>query len=145
MGAYGDDDGNGADELAGEALLAQMAQMGEAVLLPDRLILNTDRLFASGKAQLRSEAMPPVRAIGVELEDMGVMAIGVICHTDSAGADTFNLKLSQDRATTLARTLGQVAGTTNVIGTGAGEQMPVADNSSSQGRRANRRCEIGAQ
>lgn len=70
--------------------------------------------------------------------------VSVIGHTDSTGSDTYNQGLSERRASSVAAYLEQ---NTNIsddkIDTeGRGESDPVADNSTSEGRAANRRVVI---
>lgn len=148
--AFGDDDDDDDGFVGDEAaamLLASMAESGEAVLLADRLILNTDRLFQSGKDTITTSALPVVRAVAMELRDMGVTGLMVVCHTDSTGNDNFNQQLSMKRARALAGAMQQTAGVhpSAVAAQGAGEVMPIADNATAAGRKANRRCEIAAQ
>jgi outer membrane protein OmpA-like peptidoglycan-associated protein len=64
-------------------------------------------------------------------------------HTDSRGADAMNLELSQKRAEAVRDYLvsrGVAASTVTALG--KGEQMPLADNDSTDGRATNRRVEI---
>ena len=61
-------------------------------------------------------------------------------HTDSQGAEEYNLNLSQDRASAVQvalSELGIAADRLNAIG--YGESQPIADNESAEGRAQNRR------
>ncbi|MBI4844267.1 MAG: OmpA family protein [Nitrospirae bacterium] len=61
-------------------------------------------------------------------------------HTDSAGTDTYNLKLSQQRAENVVKYLvehGIAAERLKAVG--FGESKPIADNSTEDGRQRNRR------
>lgn len=67
----------------------------------------------------------------------------LIGHTDDTGDTQFNAKLSEERA----RAIGQIfssAGinSANIFYQGAGETLPIADNSSLEGRARNRRVEM---
>ena len=67
----------------------------------------------------------------------------LIGHTDDTGDTQFNAKLSEERA----RAIGQIfssAGinSANIFYQGAGETLPIADNSSIEGRARNRRVEM---
>ncbi len=65
-------------------------------------------------------------------------------HTDSVGADKYNQTLSERRAKSVAdymRGLGITAD--RITEAGFGKDIPVADNSTEEGRRLNRRVEIG--
>jgi outer membrane protein OmpA-like peptidoglycan-associated protein len=64
-------------------------------------------------------------------------------YTDSTGTETFNLKLSQQRADTVRDYLvsqGLAAGA--IRAKGLGQDMPVASNDTAAGRQANRRVEM---
>ncbi len=65
-------------------------------------------------------------------------------HTDSTGSEAYNMKLSQKRADAAkAEFDNYLAGEDIEIVTEAkGETMPIADNSTIEGRRANRRVEV---
>jgi outer membrane protein OmpA-like peptidoglycan-associated protein len=64
-------------------------------------------------------------------------------HTDSTGSDEFNQKLSEQRAdTTKSYLIEQGLAEGSVSAKGFGKTMPVADNSTAEGRQKNRRVEI---
>jgi outer membrane protein OmpA-like peptidoglycan-associated protein len=69
--------------------------------------------------------------------------VDVMGHTDSTGADAYNLDLSRRRAESVKGYLVMrgVAGA-RVATIGYGEQYPRADNATEQGRALNRRVEI---
>ncbi|BCN94174.1 hypothetical protein THMIRHAM_19590 [Thiomicrorhabdus immobilis] len=69
--------------------------------------------------------------------------IAITGHTDSAGSEAYNQKLSQERAQEVAGYLANHGVVTDrMIVTGAGETNPVADNSTKEGRALNRRVEV---
>lgn len=76
-----------------------------------------------------------------EYPDTNVLVVG---HTDSAGAEEYNMTLSKNRAMSVTNYFTQEKGlsagrfTTNWYG----EQTPVADNSTAEGRAKNRRVNI---
>ena len=77
----------------------------------------------------------------VEYPDTNVLVVG---HTDSVGADAMNMTLSKNRATSVTnyfvQTKGLSAGrfTTNWYG----EDAPIADNTTAEGRAKNRRVNL---
>ena len=71
-------------------------------------------------------------------EGLTVILVG---FADSVGNKGANLRLSQKRANSV-RELLESKGVTNIVATGFGEAMPVADNGSESGRAKNRRVEI---
>lgn len=69
--------------------------------------------------------------------------IDVMGHTDSTGSDAYNLDLSKRRAEAVANYLSmRGVSRARIATTGYGEQYPVADNSTEEGRALNRRVEI---
>ncbi|WP_347302430.1 OmpA family protein [Croceibacterium sp. TMG7-5b_MA50] len=69
--------------------------------------------------------------------------VDVMGHTDSTGADTYNLDLSRRRAESVANYLvSRGVSRARLETVGYGEQYPVADNSTAEGRAQNRRVEI---
>jgi outer membrane protein OmpA-like peptidoglycan-associated protein len=70
-------------------------------------------------------------------------SLTVVGHTDNAGSDSYNQKLSEQRALSVARYLeGKRVHPMRLATSGKGESQPVASNSSDSGRQANRRVEI---
>ncbi|MBV1690064.1 OmpA family protein [Novosphingobium sp. G106] len=69
--------------------------------------------------------------------------IDVYGHTDSTGSDQYNQTLSENRARTVANYLTmQGVSAARIRSQGFGETLPVADNTTEEGRRRNRRVEI---
>ncbi|SFG23734.1 Outer membrane protein OmpA [Novosphingobium sp. CF614] len=69
--------------------------------------------------------------------------IDVYGHTDSTGSETYNMDLSKRRADSVARYLISRGVSSSRIQTqGMGENYPVADNATPEGRALNRRVEI---
>jgi len=92
-------------------------------------------LKADGKAKL-DDLVGKVKAINLEV----IIAVG---HTDSAGSDAYNQKLSVKRADAVKAYLTSKGIEKNRVYTeGKGEKQPVADNKTDAGRSKNRRVEI---
>ncbi len=77
----------------------------------------------------------------LEYPDTNVLVVG---HTDSTGADEYNMTLSKNRAFAVTNYFTQTKGlaatrfTTNWFG----EEQPIADNNTVEGRSKNRRVNI---
>ena len=77
------------------------------------------------------------------LADLGGVVIQVGGHADSTGASDFNQQLSLDRAQAVVDALIDYGVNPAIIrAVGYGEERPIADNETEQGRAANRRVEI---
>jgi len=81
---------------------------------------------------------------GVEiLKRHSDLKVEISGHTDSQGDDQYNLGLSERRAQAVADYLiAHGANADNITVKGYGESQPVADNSTKEGRAANRRVEL---
>jgi outer membrane protein OmpA-like peptidoglycan-associated protein len=69
--------------------------------------------------------------------------IEVVGHTDDVGDDAYNMDLSEQRAAAVTAYLidAGVDGS-KIVAVGAGESLPIATNTTEQGRAENRRVEI---
>ena len=69
--------------------------------------------------------------------------IEILGHTDNWGSDEYNMELSERRAASVKRYLvAQGVDPIRLFPAGCGERMPIADNSTSEGRAMNRRIEF---
>ena len=105
-------------------------------------------LFDSGSAQLREEAKPVLDKIGLILERYAEGTIEIEGHTDNIPISTSrfasNNELSSSRAISVFDYLVSVTNLNpaHIKNAGRGEYVPVADNSTAEGRAKNRRVEI---
>ncbi|MCR5734896.1 MAG: flagellar motor protein MotB [Lachnospiraceae bacterium] len=112
------------------------------------LTLNGALLFDSGSDQLKEESIPILKKIGMILKKYGKSIIEIEGHTDNvpihnAKFDSNN-ELSSARALAVFEYLVENSGLdpAMVKHSGRGEYVPVADNSTAEGRAQNRRVEI---
>ena len=112
------------------------------------LTLNGALLFDSGSAEIREDAYPLVDKIGAILNNYNANIIEIEGHTDnvpiSGGKFENNNVLSLYRALTVADYIRQIT-TLNpglLKSSGRGDYVPVADNTTPEGRARNRRVEI---
>lgn len=112
------------------------------------LSLNGAFLFDSGQAELKEEAKPVLNKIGVLLSKYADSIIEIEGHTDSVplngGRYENNDVLSSYRALAVFNYLKENAAIDPGVmkHSGRGEYLPVADNSTPEGRAKNRRVEI---
>lgn len=113
-----------------------------------QLTLKGAMLFDSGSALLKDEAKPVLDQVGVILERYAADTIEIEGHTDNvpmSGAKySNNDELSSGRALSVFNYLLEVTNLdpANIKHSGRGEYLPVADNSTAEGRSKNRRVEI---
>ncbi|QXH36921.1 OmpA family protein [Pseudomonas muyukensis] len=100
-------------------------------------------LFAFDSAELTGGAQQRLHSLLPKLNDPSVTRVKVVGHTDSVGSDSYNQKLSERRASSVAEYLiSQGLAPTKVTSQGRGEAEPVADNDTDEGRGHNRRVEL---
>ncbi len=127
------------ERLAASSTLSHLATTDEGW----RLVLGGEAAFESGSGRLTPAAREEIRRLSdVLLRHAGVRVI-VEGHSDSAGDALRNLTLSEDRAAAVRNEMilsGVDPATIRARGLGSG--VPVADNSTAEGRSRNRRVEI---
>lgn len=112
------------------------------------LNMNGALLFDSGKSELRSEAYALIDKIGKIIEVYSNNIIDVEGHTDNVPIHSSkyedNNVLSMYRALTVADYLREITALepAHIKSSGRGEYLPIADNSTPEGRARNRRVEI---
>jgi OOP family OmpA-OmpF porin len=102
-----------------------------------------DVLFATGKADLSSDALRSVDKLADFLQKYPNRNVLIEGHTDSVGSDEFNLTLSQKRADSVKETLtSRGIGEGRIATKGYGKKFPVASNDTVAGKQQNRRVEV---
>jgi TRAP-type mannitol/chloroaromatic compound transport system substrate-binding protein len=105
--------------------------------------LSGDASFNPGEFEPRSVLSDEIARITKILDDYSIRLIRVEGHTDSMGNDYNNWQLSKDRANAVLDLLKKNEKYKNLIKAIAyGEDSPIADNNTPEGRRKNRRVEI---
>lgn len=124
------------DELRSRGLDAYSSTRGVVVNLPNVL-------FEFDSSRLTAPAERKVRDIADALRNARERNVSVEGHTDSVGSDAYNMRLSRDRAYSVADALAaQGIQKRRMKVTGYGETRPVASNESASGRDKNRRVEV---
>ncbi len=111
----------------------------------DVLILRmpSDVTFPSNQAGISSAFYPVLDDVVAVLQRYDQSTIDIVGHADSRGTDEYNLTLSRDRASNVARYLidGGVLPARLYV-EGRGESQPIASNDTAAGQAQNRRVEI---
>lgn len=102
-----------------------------------------DVAFPSGSAALNVDAAGSLREVVALLEEEPARQVIIEGHTDSQGSADSNLALSQRRADAVRGALVDLGvDSSRIAAEGMGEDFPVADNTTADGRAANRRVEV---
>ncbi|OGC09458.1 hypothetical protein A2V82_06605 [candidate division KSB1 bacterium RBG_16_48_16] len=99
--------------------------------------------FATGKAEILPESNPIIDEIVSMMKKRPDLRVGVEGHTDITGTPESNKTLSEARAKAVAAAI-VAAGISpdRLDAVGYGQDRPVADNRTEEGRAKNRRVEI---
>lgn len=103
-----------------------------------------DRLeFETDSALLRPSSREQLQNVVAILRAYPQVHVKIGGYTDNAGDDAYNMKLSSERATaTMNDIASQQIDRSRIEAEGYGENHPVADNGTAEGRQRNRRVDI---
>lgn len=116
-----------------------VTRVGQQIILnmPSNITFDVD------SDRIKPEFNETLISVGLVLKKFNKTVVDVYGYTDSTGSDTYNLELSQKRATSVATVLAsQGVDQRRFYITGKGEADPVASNATEAGRSQNRRVEI---
>jgi OOP family OmpA-OmpF porin len=121
-------------EITASDILRDLNATGKAVLYIN---------FDSGKSTIREDSRPIVGQISELLAGHPEISLSIEGHTDSQGDEASNQALSENRAkAVLDAIVAEGISSGRLSSRGFGEQQPVADNSTEEGRAKNRRVEL---
>jgi outer membrane protein OmpA-like peptidoglycan-associated protein len=101
-------------------------------------LLNTDQFFATDSYRISKTGH---QRLAEFFKSSSAIAYVIAGHTDSRASDQHNMKLSYNRALSVAK-VARSAGANVTDVRGYGERLPVASNKSHTGMAKNRRVEI---
>ena len=130
--------------------IVELAAMNQEITSTDMLTaLNTDGHislyinFETGKSEVKPESQPTVDQIVELLKANPSLRISIEGHTDNVGTPAANKTLAESRAKTVMNScIAKGIDKGRLTAKGWGQEKPVADNSSEDGRARNRRVEI---
>jgi outer membrane protein OmpA-like peptidoglycan-associated protein len=121
-------------EITANAILKELNKTGKAILYIN---------FDSGKSTIKKESLPTVKQIIEMMNQANDINISVEGHTDSDGSNESNLKLSEQRAKAVTDVIIKAGiDKSRLSSVGFGEEKPIADNSTEEGKVKNRRVEL---
>jgi outer membrane protein OmpA-like peptidoglycan-associated protein len=107
------------------------------------VMLPGDVLFDTNSSALAPGAYERLRSVAASLQRYPDTNIVVKGHTDSSGAESYNLKLSEERAENVRKYLvAEGVSASRITAIGFGEAYPLVSNDTSSGRQQNRRVEL---
>ncbi|HKY32753.1 MAG TPA: OmpA family protein [Candidatus Polarisedimenticolia bacterium] len=99
--------------------------------------------FETNKADITPESVAVLEKVAASLKDWPEVRVEIGGHTDSSGAAAHNQELSQRRAESVKSYLeAKGIDPSRMAAKGYGENKPVADNKTKEGRAQNRRVEL---
>ena len=131
-----------------EKNLAPEIRAGQARVqkLSDQVVLVTmtsQTAFDTNSADIKPAFHSTLEKLSDVVVRYGKTTLTVVGHTDNTGSNSYNQKLSERRALSVARYLeSQRVNGMRLATAGRGEVDPVANNATEAGRQANRRVEI---
>lgn len=100
-------------------------------------------LFATGSTALITKGKTELNKFVDFLKENADIKITVAGHTDNTGSASLNQKLSEKRAASVkAYMVGKGIAADRITSVGYGQDKPLADNNTAEGRKANRRVEF---
>jgi outer membrane protein OmpA-like peptidoglycan-associated protein len=118
---------------------ANVQQQGEALLVA----FPGDVMFDTGSSSLAPGAFSRLDQLAATLSRYPDTDVIIKGYTDGAGSETSNQTLSEQRADAVRRYLiGKGVSPARMTSVGFGESMPLATNSTPEGRQQNRRVEF---
>lgn len=101
-------------------------------------MMQSDQFFATDSHRINSAGRARLAQF---FQDTGAVSYIITGHTDSRASDAYNMRLSFNRATAVAK-IAASTGARIADVRGYGERLPVATNGSAGGMAKNRRVEI---
>jgi len=128
-----------AEDLQRDMQNAKVERVGEGI----KITFDSGILFDTNSANLRAASEADITKMAAILQKYPDTNVLIEGHTDNTGSDAINQPLSEKRALAVANsTIAKGVASSRVTTQGYGSTQPVADNSTAEGKQANRRVEI---
>lgn len=125
-------------ECVASSLEAQLTEVEQGKVIALRNVL-----FETASAAIAQSSFSELDLLAKYLQDNPTVEIEIAGHTDSVGKESYNRKLSQDRAAAIGHYLiGKGTEAKRLSMKGYGKEVPVASNDTMEGRQKNRRVEF---
>ena len=128
-----------AEEMREDLKNAKVERVGEGIVVT----FDSGILFDFDRAELKSPAKANIADLSKTLQKYDDTEVMIVGHSDSQGAEDYNLELSQRRANSVALYMGTKGiSSSRLQKVGKGESEPIASNDDVAGRQQNRRVEV---
>ena len=128
-----------AEDLQRDMQNAKVERVGEGI----KITFDSGILFDTNSANLRATSEADITKMAAILQKYPDTNVLVEGHTDNTGTDAINQPLSERRAQAVATsTIAKGVSSSRVTTQGYGSTQPVGDNTTTEGKQANRRVEI---
>jgi outer membrane protein OmpA-like peptidoglycan-associated protein len=116
----------------------------KAELVAEQIVISEQVQFETGTAALKAESDAVLGQVARVLADHPELElVEVQGHTDDTGTPELNQRLSDDRARAVVTWLaGHGVAASRLVAKGYGQERPIADNATEEGRAKNRRVEF---
>lgn len=112
-------------------------------MMTDGKIITYGITFDIGKSTIKPESMGEINRIAKLMTDNPGLKFSVEGHTDNTGSAATNQKLSDERSAAVVAKLVEMGVVKDRLASaGKGQNSPIADNSTDEGRAKNRRVEF---
>lgn len=101
-------------------------------------------LFKTGSADIDKKGIEAVKKVAEVLEKNPNIDVLIEGHTDNVGRADYNWKLSSDRALSIVQIIqtSSKVDPARITASGRGMYLPIADNTTAEGKQKNRRIDI---
>jgi outer membrane protein OmpA-like peptidoglycan-associated protein len=107
------------------------------------ITMKSDVLFDTGSSLIRPGGYDEIARIAEILNRYPQTRVTIEGHTDSAGSESYNMKLSEERARAVGEALvARGVDPGRVTAVGLGESRPIASNTTESGKQLNRRVSL---
>jgi OOP family OmpA-OmpF porin len=130
-------------DTSGLSIVDNTAELEEVQTTVDGLVTASPIQFAPDSPVISDESDAVLTEVAASLNQVPDAPVEVVGHTDDVGDEQDNLVLSQQRAEAVVARLAELGvDPGRMTSRGEGEANPIADNTTDEGKAANRRIEF---